>query len=80
MVLVIDRLPRDHSSPRRSDGLVERHVPKLLELRDPGAASSKRRLGPARNDGAHNFYSKEADFEKGVRALREWEQNQKSQQ
>src|SRR2546423_7500948 len=35
---------------------------------------------PARNDGAHNFYSKEADFEKGVRALREWEQNQKSQQ
>jgi UPF0755 protein len=28
---------------------------------------------PTRNDGAHNFYSKEADFEKGVRALREWE-------
>lgn len=34
---------------------------------------------PARNDGAHNFYSKEADFEKGVRALRAWEQNQKTQ-
>ena len=34
---------------------------------------------PARNDGAHNFYSKEADFERGVRALREWEQNQRTQ-
>jgi UPF0755 protein len=31
---------------------------------------------PSRNDGAHNFYSKEADFEKGVRALREWEGTQ----
>ncbi len=31
---------------------------------------------PARNDGAHNFYSKVADFEKGVRALREWERTQ----
>lgn len=31
---------------------------------------------PARNDGAHNFYSKSADFEKGVRALREWERTQ----
>ena len=28
---------------------------------------------PARDDGAHNFYSTSADFEKGVRALREWE-------
>jgi UPF0755 protein len=28
---------------------------------------------PARDNGAHNFYSKSADFEKGVRALREWE-------
>src|SRR6266480_3872243 len=28
---------------------------------------------PSRDDGAHNFYSKSADFEKGVRALREWE-------
>ncbi len=35
---------------------------------------------PSRNDGAHNFYSNDADFEKGVRALREWEQNQKTQQ
>src|SRR5437660_2335090 len=31
---------------------------------------------PARNDGAHNFYSKSSDFEKGVRALRQWEQSQ----
>ncbi len=31
---------------------------------------------PARSDGAHNFYAKSADFEKGVRALREWERQQ----
>jgi UPF0755 protein len=31
---------------------------------------------PSRNDGAHNFYSKSADFEKGVRALRDWEKSQ----
>ncbi len=31
---------------------------------------------PSRNDGAHNFYSKESDFQKGVRALREWERTQ----
>jgi len=29
---------------------------------------------PARDDGAHNFYNNSADFERGVRALREWEQ------
>jgi UPF0755 protein len=29
---------------------------------------------PARNDGAHNFYSNEKDFGDGVRALRTWEQ------
>ena len=29
---------------------------------------------PSRDDGAHNFYSNDADFQKGVRALREWEQ------
>jgi len=34
---------------------------------------------PSRNDGAHNFYSKEADFEKGVRALREWERTRNAQ-
>lgn len=30
---------------------------------------------PARNDGAHNFYSNETDFQRGVQALREWERN-----
>jgi UPF0755 protein len=34
---------------------------------------------PSRNDGAHNFYSKEAEFEKGVRALREWERTRDAQ-
>jgi UPF0755 protein len=28
---------------------------------------------PARNDGAHNFYNNEADFQRGVQALRAWE-------
>ncbi|HEX8070943.1 MAG TPA: endolytic transglycosylase MltG [Pyrinomonadaceae bacterium] len=28
---------------------------------------------PARDDGAHNFYSTDADFQRGVQALREWE-------
>ncbi len=28
---------------------------------------------PSRNDGAHNFYDNEADFGRGVQALREWE-------
>jgi UPF0755 protein len=31
---------------------------------------------PGRDDGAHNFYNNSADFEKGVRALREWEAKQ----
>lgn len=30
---------------------------------------------PSRNDGAHNFYSNEADFQRGVQTLREWERN-----
>lgn len=30
---------------------------------------------PSRNDGAHNFYESEADFQRGVQALREWERN-----
>ncbi|HEX8284295.1 MAG TPA: endolytic transglycosylase MltG [Pyrinomonadaceae bacterium] len=30
---------------------------------------------PARNDGAHNFYASDADFQRGVQALREWERN-----
>jgi UPF0755 protein len=29
---------------------------------------------PARNDGKHNFYNNSTDFERGVRALRNWEQ------
>jgi UPF0755 protein len=28
---------------------------------------------PSRDDGAHNFYTKESDFQTGVNALREWE-------
>ena len=28
---------------------------------------------PARNDGAHNFYGSDGDFNKGVQALRDWE-------
>ncbi|HEX8473675.1 MAG TPA: endolytic transglycosylase MltG [Pyrinomonadaceae bacterium] len=28
---------------------------------------------PARDDGAHNFYENESDFQRGVQALREWE-------
>jgi len=31
---------------------------------------------PNRDDGAHNFYNNSADFEKGVKALREWEAKQ----
>lgn len=29
---------------------------------------------PSRNDGAHNFYSNDRDFARGVQALRNWEQ------
>lgn len=28
---------------------------------------------PSRNDGAHNFYANDADFQRGVQALRAWE-------
>jgi UPF0755 protein len=53
----------------------------------PGASSLKAALNPAateylyyvrnpdRNDGAHNFYSSSAEFEKGVQALRQWERD-----
>jgi UPF0755 protein len=34
---------------------------------------------PARDDGAHNFYSKESDFQKGVQALRDWERTRDAQ-
>jgi len=30
---------------------------------------------PARDDGAHNFYSNGGDFDQGVRALRQWERD-----
>lgn len=51
----------------------------------PGASSLKAALNPTsteylyyvrnpdRDDGAHNFYSTSAEFEKGVQALRQWE-------
>jgi UPF0755 protein len=35
---------------------------------------------PARDDGAHHFYNNDADFQKGVRALREWERTREAQQ
>lgn len=51
----------------------------------PGANSLRAALSPSatdylfyvrnpdRNDGAHNFYNNETDFQRGVQALREWE-------
>ncbi len=33
---------------------------------------------PSRNDGAHNFYNNSRDFEGGVKALRDWEQQQRN--
>jgi UPF0755 protein len=33
---------------------------------------------PSRNDGAHNFYSDEAGFQRGVQALRAWERERDS--
>jgi UPF0755 protein len=59
---------------------------------NPGEASIDAALNPAqtdylyyvrdpdRNDGAHNFYSKESDFEKGVQALRQWERTRPTPQ
>jgi UPF0755 protein len=56
-------------------------------IASPGQSSLEAALGPAqtdfiyyvrepsRNDGAHNFYSNDADFQRGVQALREWERN-----
>ena len=34
---------------------------------------------PNRNDGAHHFYNNDADFQRGVRALREWERTRDAQ-
>ncbi len=54
-------------------------------IASPGASSLEAALNPAttdylyyvrdpaRDDGAHNFYSSAAEFQKGVAALREWE-------
>jgi UPF0755 protein len=59
---------------------------------NPGDASIDAALNPAqtdylyyvrnpdRDDGAHNFYNKESDFEKGVQALRRWERSQPATQ
>lgn len=35
---------------------------------------------PSRNDGTHNFYSRESDFAQGVAALRRWEQQRERDQ
>src|SRR6185369_5100983 len=35
---------------------------------------------PARDDGAHNFYSNGGDFDQGVRALRQWERDRDVQE
>ena len=55
-------------------------------IASPGASSLEAALYPAntdflyyvrepsRDDGKHNFYSNPSDFEEGVRALRQWEQ------
>jgi len=53
----------------------------------PGATSLEAALNPAqtdylfyvrdpsRDDGAHNFYSNDSDFQRGVQALRDWERS-----
>ena len=35
---------------------------------------------PSRNDGAHNFYDNATDFERGVKALRDWERERDAQE
>jgi peptidoglycan lytic transglycosylase G len=54
-------------------------------IASPGASSLEAALNPlethflyyvrdpSRNDGAHNFYESESDFQRGVQALRDWE-------
>src|SRR5688572_9686925 len=58
----------------------------------PGASSLKAALNPSttdylyyvrnpsRDDGAHNFYSNSAEFEKGVQALRKWERERDAEE
>ncbi|HEX7175960.1 MAG TPA: endolytic transglycosylase MltG [Pyrinomonadaceae bacterium] len=60
-------------------------------LASPGALSIEAALSPAatdylyyvrepsRNDGAHNFYATESDFQRGVQRLREWERTRDAQ-
>lgn len=59
-------------------------------IASPGASSLEAALSPAdsdyiyyvrepaRDDGAHNFYEHETDFQRGVQALREWERTRDS--
>jgi UPF0755 protein len=59
-------------------------------IASPGARSLQAALNPAetsylyyvrdpsRSDGAHNFYDNEADFQRGVQALRDWERSRNS--
>jgi UPF0755 protein len=59
-------------------------------IASPGASSLEAALSPtqtrflyyvrdpSRNDGAHNFYENESDFQRGVQALREWERTRNS--
>jgi cell division protein YceG involved in septum cleavage len=35
---------------------------------------------PDRDDGAHNFYSNGAEFERGVQALRQWERERDAEE
>ncbi|HYE15229.1 MAG TPA: endolytic transglycosylase MltG [Pyrinomonadaceae bacterium] len=56
-------------------------------IASPGASSIRAALAPAdtrylyyvrepsRNDGAHNFYESEAEFQRGVESLRQWERS-----
>lgn len=60
-------------------------------IASPGASSLEAALNPAttdylyyvrdpaRNDGAHNFYAKDSDFQRGVDALRKWERERNAQ-
>ena len=60
-------------------------------IASPGLSSIEAALNPAnteflyyvrnpdRNDGAHNFYTNEAEFQRGVQALRQWERNRNAQ-
>lgn len=62
---VIGLPPAPIASPSRTAidaALTPANTNNLFYVRDPN-----------RNDGAHNFYERDADFAQGVRALRDWE-------